>query len=46
VARTADPGTQQELQRAVERVLTSRGYRDVYDGWNGDIERVMAFRFE
>lgn len=46
VARTADPGTQQELQRAVERIATAHGFRHVYDAWNGDIDRVMEFRFE
>ncbi len=46
VARTADPGKQQELQRAVERIATAHGFRDVYDAWNGDIDRVMGFQFE
>ena len=46
VARTADPRKQQELQAAVERIATAHGFRHVYDAWNGDIDRVMAFRFE
>jgi predicted nucleotidyltransferase len=46
VARTAAPGKQQELQAAVEQIATAHGFRDVYDAWNGDIDRVMAFRFE
>ena len=46
VARTADPGKQQELQAAVEQVATAHGFRAVYDAWNGDIDRVMEFRFE
>ncbi len=46
VARTADPRTQQELQRAVEQIATAHGFRDVYDAWDGDIDRVMGFRFE
>ena len=46
VARTADPRRQQELQAAVERVATAHGFRDVYDGWDGEIERVMLFEFE
>jgi predicted nucleotidyltransferase len=46
VARTADPGKQQELQATVERIATAHGFRDVYDAWNGDIDRVMDFRFE
>lgn len=46
VARTADPKLQQELCIQVEQLATTCGYRDVYDGWNGDIDRVLAFRFE
>jgi hypothetical protein len=46
VARTSDPRRQQELQRAVEQVATAHGLRDVYDGWDGEIDRVMGFRFE
>lgn len=46
VARTADPKLQQQLCFRVEQLATARGYRDVYDGWNGDIDRVMDFRFE
>lgn len=46
VARTGDPVKQQELQAAVERVASAHGFRDVYDAWDGDIDRVMAFRFD
>ena len=46
VARTADPSKQQELQAAVEQIATAHGFRDVYDSWDGDIDRVMDFRFE
>lgn len=46
VARTGDPRRQQELQAAVEQVATAHGFRDVYDGWNGEIERVMSFLFD
>ncbi len=46
VACGADPRRQQELQAAVERVATAHGFRDVYDGWDGEIDRVMAFRFD
>ena len=46
VARTADPRRQQELQAAVEQIATAHGFRDVYDAWNGDIDRVMGFQFE
>ena len=45
VARTGDPRLQQELQAAVERVATEHGFRDVYDAWDGDIDRVMEFEF-
>jgi hypothetical protein len=44
VARTADPRRQQELQAAVEQIATAHGFRDVYDAWDGDIDRVMGFR--
>ena len=46
VARTSDPRRQQELQARVERIAAEHGFRDVYDAWNGDIDRVMEFRFE
>ena len=46
VARTADPTRQQELQAAVEPIAAAHGFRDVYDAWNGEIDRVMAFRFD
>lgn len=46
VARTGDPGSQQELCRRVERLATASGFRDVYDGWDGEIDRVLAFRFD
>lgn len=45
VARTADPRTQQKLQAAVEQIATEQGLRHVYDAWDGDIDRVMGFRF-
>lgn len=46
VARTGDPRRQQELQAAVEGVAAERGFRDVYDAWDGEIERVMSFHFD
>jgi len=46
VARTGDPQRQQELQARVERVATDRGFRDVYDAWDGEIDRVMRFEFQ
>jgi hypothetical protein len=46
VARTADPRFQQELQAAVEQVATAHGFRHVYDAWDGEIDLVMAFRFD
>ena len=45
VARTGDPRLQQELQAAVERIASEHGFRDVYDAWDGDIDRVMRFEF-
>lgn len=46
VARTADPKAQQALQARVEKLARSRGLGHVYDGWEGDIERAMSFRFD
>jgi hypothetical protein len=34
---------QQELCRRVEGIATAHGYRDVYDAWGGDIDRVLAW---
>jgi predicted nucleotidyltransferase len=45
VARTAAPAQQQELQARVEALASARGFRDVYDAWEGEIDRVMALRF-
>lgn len=45
VARSADPALQQELCARVERLAGERGFRDVYDSWDGDIDRVLAFEF-
>jgi hypothetical protein len=44
VARTADPTTQQELARRVRAI--ARDYEDVYAGWEGEIDRVLALDFE
>jgi predicted nucleotidyltransferase len=44
VARTAHPKRQQDLQARVRELATD--YRDVYDAWDGDIDRAMEFRFE
>lgn len=46
VARTADPTLQQQLCTRVEQLAKARGYRKVYDDWDGDIDRVLAFRLE
>jgi predicted nucleotidyltransferase len=46
VARTGDPRRQQALQAAVEPVAAAHGFRDVYDGWEGEIDRVMEFTFD
>ena len=45
VARTADPKLQQELCRRVVALASARGFDDVYDDWDGDIDRVLAFEF-
>lgn len=46
VSRTAAPWRQQELLARVEPLATARGFRDVYDGWGGELDRVLALRFE
>jgi predicted nucleotidyltransferase len=45
VARTADPKLQQELCARVEALAAAHGYREVYDAWEGDIDRVLAYEF-
>jgi hypothetical protein len=45
VARTADPRLQQQLCRAVRERAAAAGYQDVYDAWEGDIDRVLAYEF-
>jgi predicted nucleotidyltransferase len=45
VARTAAPGAQQQLARAVVALAAERGYADVYDAWQGDIDRVLGWAF-
>jgi hypothetical protein len=34
---------QQQLQSRVERIADEHGLRDVYDAWDGEIDRVMKF---
>lgn len=47
VARSGgDPRSQQRLQRAVEAIAAAHGFRDVYDAWEGEIDRVMELQFE
>jgi hypothetical protein len=43
VARTAEPAAQQRLCRAIVELAAARGYADVYDAWDGDIDRVLAY---
>ena len=38
-------GRMRKLCVAVREQAAERGYADVYEGWNGDIDRVLAFRF-
>lgn len=45
VARTADPSAQQRLARAVVELARERGFDDVYDAWQGDIDHVLAWDF-
>ena len=45
VARTADPTLQQRLCIEVSRSASEHGYRDVYEAWNGDIDRMLAIEF-
>ena len=42
ILKTGDPRLQQELEAKVERLLAERGFADVYDAWEGDIDRVKA----
>ena len=46
VARTGAPRLQQELCTQVRQRAAARGYADVYDAWNGDIDRVLAFELD
>ena len=43
IVATGDPSAQQELERRAEDLLRGRGYGDVFDAWNGEIERVSRF---
>lgn len=45
VARTGEPRLQQQLCARVRERAAQRGYSDVYDAWDGDIDRVLAFDF-
>jgi hypothetical protein len=42
---TGDPTRQQDLEAPVEALMRERGYGHVVDAWDGQIERVRAFRF-
>ncbi len=46
VARTGAPARQQELCVQVRDRAEASGYADVYDDWDGDIDRVLAFEFD
>ncbi len=45
LVRSGDPATQQRLEERVERLLRDRGFGDVADSWDGEIDRVRAFVF-
>lgn len=40
IARTADPRSQADLEKRVERLMRERGYAHVVEAWDGEIERV------
>jgi hypothetical protein len=42
---TGNPAFQQELAARIITLLRARGHGKVVDGWHGEIERVLAFRF-
>jgi Domain of unknown function (DUF4037) len=44
LVQTGDPKLQQELEARVEALVRSRGFDP--DMWDGEIERVKAFRFD
>lgn len=44
ILRTSDPTTQQELELRVEALLHERGFTP--DLWDGEIDRVKAWRFD
>jgi predicted nucleotidyltransferase len=46
VARTGAPRLQQERCVGGRDRAAERGYADVYDAWDGDIDRVLAFDFD
>jgi predicted nucleotidyltransferase len=46
VARTGSPTLQQRLCVAVRERAEAAGYADVYDDWDGDIDRVLAFELD
>ena len=46
VARGGEPRLQQELCVHVRERAAQQGYSHVYDAWDGDIDRVLAFEFE
>ncbi len=46
VARTGSPTLQQRLCVVVRERAAAAGYAHVYDDWDGDIDRVLAFPFD
>jgi hypothetical protein len=45
IVSTGDPTAQQQLERRAQALIRARGYGDVVDAWEGEIERVSAFEF-
>lgn len=42
IVRTADVGTQCQLEERVETLMRARGYGGVIDAWGGDLERAKV----
>jgi predicted nucleotidyltransferase len=43
---TGDPARQQRLARRVTALLRERGYQHVYESWDGQIDRALAWQFD
>jgi hypothetical protein len=43
---TGDPSGQQDLARRVTALMRECGYQHVYDSWDGQIDRALAWQFD